>query len=549
LGLNINRGREIRIRLRPAGKPDSFFPYEHVLGTMLHELTHIERGPHDAKFYKLLDDLNVECDDLIAQGITGTPFGGSGHRLGTSAYPSIRPVRLGSTAAVVGFSAPPAYSAAAASEKGLSAGVSSSVASSAADVASRKAAAAAAERRRQQHAVMMPAGGRRLGGDSEIMRVLAPVQAAAMAAERRMRDDVWCGRGHEWEGGENRGEGRGEGTGVGGKGGGEKGRRGGVEEEEEEEWESAREVGDGGVAPAELPRALDGARAMGERSGDDVGSGLGGKQWRAVGERFERERLRSGREVRESCRRHGSSSDCCDCRQGAGDAIAGEDGKAGDTIAGDDGKAGGSRKRPCGPGVQGNSSNISNKSSTINKGKTVTVSSASVGAEAVEQRTRSAGGFRVDEQTGRAGGGQQADRPDSWTCPVCTLINQGIVLQCEACLAVRPSPGSATNAGSSLAVNAADGSGASTAILIDDNNCTSAAGVAAGGGWDAGGGAGAAVVAGASRDAARKAGRDVGRDAAGAARSAVWTCCQCTLENVAAVDRCQVCDSWRYALA
>ncbi|CAI5474425.1 unnamed protein product [Closterium sp. Yama58-4] len=206
LGLNVNRGREIRIRLRPAGKPDSFFPYEHVLGTMLHELTHIERGPHDAKFYKLLDELNEECDDLIARGITGTSFGGSGHRLGSSAYPSIRPVRLGTAAAAASSSFGVISSAA--PSRGV-AGVSS--APSAADVASRKAAAAAAERRRQQQRIMMPAGGRRLGGDSEMMKVLSPVQAAAMAAERRMRDDVW----DDGRGGMAMGEGHGGAAGLG----------------------------------------------------------------------------------------------------------------------------------------------------------------------------------------------------------------------------------------------------------------------------------------------------------------------------------------------
>lgn len=55
LGLNINRGAEIRIRLRDS--ESTFFPYEHVLGTMLHELAHMARGPHDAQFYAVLDEL------------------------------------------------------------------------------------------------------------------------------------------------------------------------------------------------------------------------------------------------------------------------------------------------------------------------------------------------------------------------------------------------------------------------------------------------------------------------------------------------------------
>lgn len=41
-GLNINGRRgttsEIRVRLRPHNTPNEFYPYEHVLGTMLHEV-------------------------------------------------------------------------------------------------------------------------------------------------------------------------------------------------------------------------------------------------------------------------------------------------------------------------------------------------------------------------------------------------------------------------------------------------------------------------------------------------------------------------------
>ncbi|CAI5964772.1 unnamed protein product [Closterium sp. NIES-65] len=260
LGLNINRGREIRIRLRPAGKPDSFFPYEHVLGTMLHELTHIERGPHDAKFYKLLDELNEECDDLIARGITGTPFGGSGHRLGSSPYPSIRPVRLGTAAAAAA-----AASAADSSSFRVVTPAGPSSAPSAADGASRKAAAAAAERRRQQQRIMMPVGGRRLGGDSEIMKVLSPVQAAAMAAERRMRDDVWCG-GHGSEGGE-------------GGEGGDRG-QGGAREKEEEEWESAREAGGARKRPSVTEEQSSRSRKM------PASSAVASKRADATRERF-----------------------------------------------------------------------------------------------------------------------------------------------------------------------------------------------------------------------------------------------------------------------
>lgn len=38
-----------------------------------------------------------------------------------------------------------------------------------------------------------PSGPKRLGGDSNMKAVLSPIQAAAMAAERRLQDDLWCG--------------------------------------------------------------------------------------------------------------------------------------------------------------------------------------------------------------------------------------------------------------------------------------------------------------------------------------------------------------------
>ncbi|KAF2288965.1 hypothetical protein GH714_023144 [Hevea brasiliensis] len=40
---------------------------------------------------------------------------------------------------------------------------------------------------------MLPSGPKRLGGDTTIMVALSPIQAAAMAAERRLQDEIWCG--------------------------------------------------------------------------------------------------------------------------------------------------------------------------------------------------------------------------------------------------------------------------------------------------------------------------------------------------------------------
>lgn len=151
LGLNVNRGVEVKLRLRRDGRDLDFIPYEEVLDTMLHELAHNARGPHDAQFYKLWDELRKECEELVAKGITGPGqgFDGTGRRLGGL---SIHPP-------------PPSL---------------------------RQATLTAAQKRARNGA-LLPSGPRKLGGNNAIMSVLSPVQAAAMAAERRMQDDLWCG--------------------------------------------------------------------------------------------------------------------------------------------------------------------------------------------------------------------------------------------------------------------------------------------------------------------------------------------------------------------
>ena len=58
-GLNIDGGREIKIRLIEFGSKDQYLPYEAIIGTMLHELCHNEVGPHNAQFYKLLDQITL----------------------------------------------------------------------------------------------------------------------------------------------------------------------------------------------------------------------------------------------------------------------------------------------------------------------------------------------------------------------------------------------------------------------------------------------------------------------------------------------------------
>ncbi|KAL2944933.1 DNA-dependent metalloprotease WSS1 [Bienertia sinuspersici] len=150
LGLNVGRGIEVKLRLRRPDRETEFFSFNEVLDTMLHELCHNAHGPHNASFYKLWDELRKECEELMSKGIMGTGegFDAPGRRLG-------------------GFSRQPPLSSL------------------------RKTTLASAENRKRLNS-LLPSGPLRLGGDKNIMSALSPVQAAAMAAERRLQDEIWC---------------------------------------------------------------------------------------------------------------------------------------------------------------------------------------------------------------------------------------------------------------------------------------------------------------------------------------------------------------------
>ncbi|KAG0005710.1 hypothetical protein BGZ80_000741 [Entomortierella chlamydospora] len=173
LGMNTNNGWKIQLCLRYHSDENRFLPWEEIIGTMLHELAHNIRGPHDEKFYKALNDLNNEYDKVIASEYTGEGFDSSGHRLG-SKNGGFGPggMRLGGA---TGRETPTA--------------------------AARAAAVLAAEKRRQVNEMMLPAGGRRLGGGSVADSTSkgfweqwhSPGELAAMAAERRAKDRIWCG--------------------------------------------------------------------------------------------------------------------------------------------------------------------------------------------------------------------------------------------------------------------------------------------------------------------------------------------------------------------
>ncbi|OJT04503.1 DNA-dependent metalloprotease WSS1 [Trametes pubescens] len=149
LGLNINHGQKILVRLRPAHAPDTFYDEEDVLHTMLHELTHNVHGPHDEKFYKYLSGLEEELEALRKSGYSGEGFHSAGTRLGAN----------------VSHDVPP-------------------------HIAKQKALEAA-EKRRQISAIL--GGGGRIGGT--IHNNKSPRELAAEAAERRARDEKACASG------------------------------------------------------------------------------------------------------------------------------------------------------------------------------------------------------------------------------------------------------------------------------------------------------------------------------------------------------------------
>lgn len=60
-------------------------------------------------------------------------------------------------------------------------------------LSSLRATSATAAEKRVRAGTLLPSGPHRLGGDCSIMSDLSPIQAAAMAAERRLLDDIWCG--------------------------------------------------------------------------------------------------------------------------------------------------------------------------------------------------------------------------------------------------------------------------------------------------------------------------------------------------------------------
>ena len=142
LGLNINRGQKICLRLRYPGDDTQFLPVENVVDTMLHELAHNVHGPHDQHFHALWDKLRDEHEALLRKGYTGEGFLGKGQRLGGQRIPMSE---------------------------------------------ARRQARAAAERRRN----LTAGSGQRLGGTG-VMRGQDPRQVIVAAIEKRQKIEKGC---------------------------------------------------------------------------------------------------------------------------------------------------------------------------------------------------------------------------------------------------------------------------------------------------------------------------------------------------------------------
>lgn len=158
LGMNVNRGQRILIRMRPAFDKNAFLDYETIMGTMIHELTHMKISPHDSSFYKLMDEL---ADEISMDIVNIRKNGG---KLAPE-YLSGKAQRLGGK---FGRSVPQGEL--------------------------RTTMAEAAHRRLGNS--VLAGGGRRLGGGQASAPSSTTPQdlkrLAAEAAERRMADNLWC---------------------------------------------------------------------------------------------------------------------------------------------------------------------------------------------------------------------------------------------------------------------------------------------------------------------------------------------------------------------
>jgi DNA-dependent metalloprotease WSS1 len=157
----------IHLRLRHPSDHSKFLLYEDVAGTMAHELAHCEHGPHNDKFFKLMDEILEQHAVLMAAGLsrnggyTMPAFGGSGHALGTAT--------TGRVGAALGNG-----------EGGWGGGASRPTPAQVRNARLRHL-------QQQTSGNHSGGGGYKLGWDSVFTQWMTPAQAAVVAAEARRR--------------------------------------------------------------------------------------------------------------------------------------------------------------------------------------------------------------------------------------------------------------------------------------------------------------------------------------------------------------------------
>ncbi|KCV67515.1 hypothetical protein H696_06034 [Fonticula alba] len=179
LGMNVNYGQTILIRLRLPGRDSAFLDYEDILETMLHELAHNDIGKHDESFFALLEELRFEC--AAARGTLGfSVVAPRGRDPGT-----LTPVSrlLSGSGAAGGPGAAHADAPAAGPARGVRLGATSKARPTPGGLSARQMAAAAALRRFAATTGSAPSG-RRLGGPASEAHARSPAMAAAAAAAR-----------------------------------------------------------------------------------------------------------------------------------------------------------------------------------------------------------------------------------------------------------------------------------------------------------------------------------------------------------------------------
>ncbi|ODV78428.1 WLM-domain-containing protein, partial [Suhomyces tanzawaensis NRRL Y-17324] len=147
LGLNVNRGQKILIRLRYHSNDRLFYPLGDIIGTFLHELTHNLYGAHDEKFYKFLDGLKTRFEEIQSGQTTTSGYRCEEEKLGSGYNPSGGYVSV--------------------KEKRI----------------------------KELSKLKYKAEVRKLGGDGRISKTTDPRklrEAMLQAAERRLKDNKWC---------------------------------------------------------------------------------------------------------------------------------------------------------------------------------------------------------------------------------------------------------------------------------------------------------------------------------------------------------------------